>query len=160
MSQPEREVPVVRPRRKINPPTHLVDYELGAPLSHRQPFPDFSHSRVPSPAQTRSTSPVSQELDHEDWTLRDEWQSKSFNGQGEEEVELTSMLQVMKRENADLRLQTSQLPEIISALQEMRQQNALLHHELQSLKAERRAPSRPVTLPVLSSSSLFSCGEP
>lgn len=51
----------------------------------------------------------------------------------------------MKQENADLRRQTGQLPEIISALQEMRQQNAMLHQELQSLKSERGAPYRPVT---------------
>ncbi|KAF4096825.1 hypothetical protein G5714_022794 [Onychostoma macrolepis] len=55
------------------------------------------------------------------------------------------MLQEMNRENADLRRQASQLPEIISALQEMRQQNAMLHNELQSLKAEMGAPSRPVS---------------
>lgn len=34
----------------------------------------------------------------------------------------------------------------------MRHQNAILHHELQSLKAEKEAPSRPVTLPVPSPS--------
>lgn len=105
MSQPEREAPVVRPRRRINPPTHLVDYELGEPLPHRQPLPDRSQSRVQSPsmvAHTRSTSPVSQEFDHDKWTLRDDWQSAS-DGRGEEEVELTAMLQLMKQENADLR---------------------------------------------------------
>lgn len=62
------------------------------------------------------------------------------------------MLQLMKQENADLRRQTSQLPEIISALQELRQQNAVLHQELQSLKSERGAPYRPVTSPVPSPS--------
>lgn len=154
MSQPEREAPVVRPRRRINPPTHLVDYELGEPLPHRQPLPDRSQSRVQSPsmvAHTRSTSPVSQEFDHDKWTLRDDWQSAS-DGRGEEEVELTAMLQLMKQENADLRRQTSQLPEVISALQEMRQQNAMLHQELQSLKSEREAHYRPVTSQVPSPS--------
>ncbi|KAI2668878.1 Polyprotein P3 [Labeo rohita] len=150
MSQPEKEVPVVHPRRRINPPAHLVDYELGEPLQHRQPLPSRSQSRVPSPStvgHTRSSSPVSQDFELEKWILRDEWPSAS-DGRGEREVELTTMLQEMRQENADLRRQASQIPEIISVLQEMRQQNAMLHDELQSLKATKETPSRPVTSPV------------
>lgn len=147
MSQPEKEVPVVRPRRRINPPAHLVDYELGEPLQHRQPLPGCSQRRVPSPStvgHTRSSSPVSQDFELEKWVLRDEWPSAS-DGRGEREVELTTMLQEMRQENADLRRQASQIPDIISVLQEMRQQNAMLHDELQSLKATKETPSRPAT---------------
>lgn len=135
MSQPEKEVPVVHPRRRINPPAHLVDYELGEPLQHRQPLPGRSQSRGQSPStvgHTRSSSPVSQDSECDKWTLRDEWPSAS-DQRGEKEAELTAMLQEMKQENAVLRRQANQLPEIISALQEMRHQNAMLHHELQSL---------------------------
>lgn len=61
------------------------------------------------------------------------------------------MLHAVQQENIDWQQQTSQLPEIISTLKEMRWHNAMLHHELQSLKAERGAPSKPATSPVLSS---------
>ncbi len=145
MSQPGKEVPVVRPRRRINPPAHLVDYELGDPLQQRQPVPARSQSRVQSPStagHTKSSSPVSQDFELDKWILRDEWPSAS-DWRGEKVEELTAMLQEMKRENADLRCQASQLPDIISALREMRQQNAMLHNELQSLKAEKGALSRP-----------------
>lgn len=123
-------------------------------MQHQQPLPGRSQSRGQSPStvgHTRSSSPVSQDLECDKWTLRDEWPSAS-DQRGEKEVELTAMLQEMKQENAVLRRQANQLPEIISALQEMRHQNAMLHHELQSLKAEKEAPSRPVTLPVPSPS--------
>ncbi|KAA0702923.1 hypothetical protein E1301_Tti013314 [Triplophysa tibetana] len=57
------------------------------------------------------------------------------------------MLQAVQQENAELRRQTSQLPEIISTLQETRQQNAMLHHELQSLKGGRGDRSKPAVTP-------------
>lgn len=130
MSHFEREVPIVHPRRRINPPAHLVDYELGAPLTQRQLLPEPCQSTVQSPStagHNRSSSPVS-------FTC--------------EQLELTVTLREMKQENADLWRQTSQLPEIISALQEMRQQNAMLHHELRTLKAKRAALLKSVTPPV------------
>ncbi len=151
MSQPDEEQPVVRPRRRIQPPAYLTDYELGEPIVHRQPLSAFSQSHVQSPSSagpTRSTSPVSQESEQEKWMLRDKWTSY---GRGKEEEELKYMLHTVQQENTDLRRQTSQLPEIISTLKEMRWQNAMLHHELQSLKAERGAPSKPATSPVPSS---------
>ncbi len=92
MSQPDEEQPVVRPRRRIQPPAHLTDYELGEPIVHRQPLPAFSQSHVQSSSSagpTRSTSPVSQESELEKWILRDEWTSY---GRGKEEEELKYML--------------------------------------------------------------------
>ncbi|KAL1248016.1 hypothetical protein QQF64_023392 [Cirrhinus molitorella] len=66
----------------------------------------------------------SQDFELDKWILRDEWPSAS-DGRGEKEVELTAMLQEMRQENADLRRQASQIPDIISTLQEMRHQNAI-----------------------------------
>ncbi len=93
MSQPGKEVPVVRPRRRINPPAHLVDYELGEPLQQRQPVPARSQSRVQSPStagHTKSSSPVSQDFELDKWILRDEWPSAS-DWRGEKVEELTAM---------------------------------------------------------------------
>ncbi|KAL1276698.1 hypothetical protein QQF64_036321 [Cirrhinus molitorella] len=89
----------------------------------------------------------SQDFELDKWILRDEWPSAS-DGRGEKEVELTAMLQEMRQENADLRRQARPIPDIISTLQEMRHQNAMLHRDLQSLKAGKEAPSRPVTAAV------------
>ncbi|KAF4116577.1 hypothetical protein G5714_004066 [Onychostoma macrolepis] len=63
------------------------------------------------------------------------------------------MLEEMERENAALQRQSSQLPEIISAFQEMRQQNAALWQELQNLKSKQRSTPESVTLPMPSQRS-------
>ncbi len=76
MSQPDEKQPVVRLQRRVQPPAHLTDCELGEPLVHRQPHPAFSQSRVHSPSSagpTQSTSPVSQESEQEKCILRNEW---------------------------------------------------------------------------------------
>ncbi|XP_065118880.2 uncharacterized protein [Paramisgurnus dabryanus] len=141
MSQPRKEAPVVRPRRQVKPPAHLVDYELGDPLQHLQPLPMTGRSRVQPPSNadnSRSTSPISQVAEYEKWRLEDEWYASDEQG---EDVELKAILRTVQNDSADLRRQTSQLPLIMSALQEMRMQNAMLHQELQSLKAEQRAQS-------------------
>ncbi|RXN07059.1 hypothetical protein ROHU_017462 [Labeo rohita] len=130
MSHPEREAPAVRPRRQVNPPAYLEDFELRGPGFHRQqPRSLTSQGELEDePASTtghsRSTSPV------------------------EQLPELAAMMEEMKRENAALQRQASQLPEIISAVQQMRQQNAALYQELQNLKSERKSPPKPVTPPM------------
>lgn len=65
MSQPEREAPAVRPRRRVNPPAYLEDFELSGPGSHQQQSRSLTCQGVlenePASAtgHSRSTSPVS-----------------------------------------------------------------------------------------------------
>ncbi|XP_050992691.1 titin [Labeo rohita] len=163
MSHPEREAPAVRPRRRVNPPVYLEDFELSGPGSHRQQSRSLTSQGEleDEPASTtghsRSTSPVSQASEHSQWILTDQWDSiterlreenAALQRQVEQLPELTAMMEEMKRENAALQRQASQLPEIISAVQQMRQQNAALYQELQNLKSERKSPPKPVTPPM------------
>ncbi|KAL0195042.1 hypothetical protein M9458_008614, partial [Cirrhinus mrigala] len=163
MSHPEREAPAVRPRRRVNPPAYLEDFELSGPGSHRQQSRSLTSQGEleDEPASTtghsRSTSPLSQASDHSQWILTDQWDSiterlreenAALQRQVEQLPELTAMMEEMKRENAALQRQASQLPEIISAVQQMRQQNAALYQELQNLKSERKSPPKPVTPPM------------
>ncbi|XP_052399676.1 uncharacterized protein LOC127946899 [Carassius gibelio] len=159
MSQPEREAPAVRPRRRVNPPAYLEDFELSGPGSHQQQSRSLTCQGVlenePSvTGHSRSTSPVSQASEHSEWILTDQWdytseklreENAALQRQVKQLPELTAMLEKMKRENAALQRQSSQLPEIISAFQEMRQQNAALWHELQSLKSKQSSPPESVT---------------
>ncbi|KAJ8387654.1 hypothetical protein AAFF_G00152040 [Aldrovandia affinis] len=50
----------------------------------------------------------------------------------------------INKENVELRHQASQLPELVAALKEMRQETAELCQQFQRLTTERRAPSSPV----------------
>ncbi|XP_026105544.1 uncharacterized protein LOC113077350 [Carassius auratus] len=159
MSQPEREAPAVRPRRRVNPPVYLEEFELSGPGSHQQQSRSLTCQGVlenePSATgHSRSTSPVSQASEHSEWILTDQWdctseklreENAALQRQVKQLPELTAMLEKMKRENAALQRQSSQLPEIISAFQEMRQQNAALWHELQSLKSKQSSPPESVT---------------
>ncbi|XP_067274307.1 uncharacterized protein [Pseudorasbora parva] len=160
MSHPEREPPVVRPRRRVNPPVYFEDYELSGPGPRRpQPqSPSYQGVHDDKPPSTtghsRSTSPVSQASERSEWILNDQWDSTSerlreenaaLQRQVRQLPELTATLEEMKRKNTALQQQASQLPEIISAVEEMRQQNVALFHELQNLKSERRAPTESVT---------------
>ncbi|KAL0186159.1 hypothetical protein M9458_017829, partial [Cirrhinus mrigala] len=163
MSHPEREAPAARPRRRVNPPAYLEDFELSGPGSHRQQSRSLTSQGEleDEPASTtghsRSTSPLSQASDHSQWILTDQWdtiterlreENAALQRQVEQLPELTAMMEEMKRENAALQRQASQLPEIISAVQQMRQQNAALYQELQNLKSERKSPPKPVTPPM------------
>ncbi|KAL0169530.1 hypothetical protein M9458_034126 [Cirrhinus mrigala] len=142
MSHPEREAPAVRPRRRVNPPAYLEDFELSGPGSHRQQSRSLTSQGEleDEPASTtghsRSTSPLSQASDHSQWILADQWDSiterlreenAALQRQVEQLPELTAMMEEMKRENAALQRQASQLPEIISA---------------------RKSPPKPVTPPM------------
>ncbi|XP_067233763.1 uncharacterized protein [Chanodichthys erythropterus] len=160
MSYPEREPPAVRPRRRVNPPAYLEDYELSEPGPQRQQPRSPSYQGAledEPPRRSISTSPVSQASEHSEWILNDQWDSTSerlreenaaLQQQVKQLPELTAMLEEMKRENAALQRQASQLPEIISAVQEMRQQNAALYHELKNLKSDRRLPPELSTAPM------------
>ncbi len=83
MSHPEREAPAVRPRRQVNPPAYLEDFELSGPGSHRQESRSLTCQAVleDEPASTtghsRSTSPVSQASECSEWILTDQWVSTS-----------------------------------------------------------------------------------
>ncbi|XP_073718037.1 uncharacterized protein [Misgurnus anguillicaudatus] len=162
MSHPEREPPAVRPRRQVNLPHYLADYEISVPKPHRQqPYsPSYHDVQDDYPPSTmdhsRSTSPLSQASECSEWILKDQWDSTSerlreenaaLKRQVQQIPEITAMLEEMKRENATLQRQASQLPEIFSAVQEMRQQNVALFQEIQSLKSERRTPPESVISP-------------
>lgn len=163
MSHPDRDPPAVRPRRRVNPPAYLEDYELSGHGSQRQQpqSPSYQGRLEDEPPSTTgrsvSTSPVSQASEHTEWILNDQWdctaeklreENASLQAQVRQLPELTAMLEEMKQENAALQQQARQLPDIISAVQEMRHQNAALYRELQSLKSDQRLPPQSSTAPM------------
>ncbi|NP_001410306.1 uncharacterized LOC100150025 [Danio rerio] len=156
ISNSEPYPPDVRPRRQIRQPAYLADYEVHgsgfvkrAPVSNR--LSEYANEAVaPMSANvSRSSSPTSQPSYTDDLILQDVWpepsgyESPGYDKQHfqvQQTSDIKSMCMQMKRDNDELR--SSILPEILSALQGLKAENATLRQEIQ-----QRSPSIQTPIP-------------
>ncbi|RXN14040.1 hypothetical protein ROHU_028875 [Labeo rohita] len=137
-SRPEPEPPVVRPRRHVKPPAYLADFEVQRPGSERrsqQPAcssDDEAKAEDPplsSEHESRVSTPISQRSPTSELVLLDEWRDTRGD---------------LQRENDELRSCIRQLPEILSALQGLKAENAVMKREIQQLATTVATPCKSV----------------
>ncbi|KAL0171405.1 hypothetical protein M9458_031716, partial [Cirrhinus mrigala] len=158
-SRSEPDPPVVRPRRQLRPPARLADYQVhGSGFVERVPSTTrLSEAELEAAAPisenaSRSSSPKSQPSYADDLVLRDVWPepfgyvSPEYDErhlQVQQLSDLKSMWIEMKRDNEELHSHI--LPEILSALQGLKAENASLKQEIQQFSSSVETPRRPVT---------------
>ncbi|XP_049329393.1 uncharacterized protein LOC111189354 [Astyanax mexicanus] len=160
MSDHSQEQPVVRPRRTLNRPVYLTDYDLTGLQSLRhlsRPDRNWEDEAQHTSDPTGYSTPVSQAPSLNECLITDQWEN-TVGDMAQEHVEspkqknplsdLTAIWQEMKREHDVLRQQTSHFPELLSAFQEMRRENAILHREVKELRLEMRTSPHRLTHPV------------
>lgn len=157
-SHPEKEPPVVRPRRHVKPPAYLADFQVqrsGSERRSQQPAcSSYDETKAEDPPlssehESRVSTPISQRPPTSDLVLLDEWQDTRGDLQREEE-ELhpqarQSTWEEMQRENDELRSCIRQLPEILSALQGLKAENAFMKREIQHLATTVATPHKSVS---------------
>ncbi len=153
---PRPEPPVVRPRRHVKPPAYLADFQVqrsGSERRSQQPAcssdDETKAEYAPLSSESRVSTPISQHSPTSDLVLLDEWQDISENFQREEE-ELHPQVQQstweeMQMENDELCSCIRQLPEILSALQGLKAENAFMKREIQHLATNVATPHKPVS---------------
>ncbi|KAK7879615.1 hypothetical protein WMY93_033671, partial [Mugilogobius chulae] len=127
MHNPESEASGTRPRRRASVPSHLSDYDLsgpGAQIRFKAPAVESTHSPTSS-----LSPPISQHLDMRDMTVIDDLEERE-----------PSQYPVTATRGQQL---TEVVPEFSAALTEMRQENAELRKQFQSLMAALQVKSQP-----------------
>ncbi|RXN38437.1 hypothetical protein ROHU_001105 [Labeo rohita] len=119
-ARPEPEPPVVRPRRHVKPLAYLADFEVQRPGSER---------RSQQPACSSDD-----EAKAEDLPLSSEYESREWRDTRGD----------LQRENDELRSCIRQLPEILSALQGLKAENAIMKREIQQLATTVATPCKSV----------------
>ncbi|KAK7926211.1 hypothetical protein WMY93_008521 [Mugilogobius chulae] len=127
MHNPESEASGTRPRRRASVPSHLSDYDLsgpGAQIRFKAPAVESTHSPTSS-----LSPPISQHLDMRDMTVIDDLEERE-----------PSQYPLPATRGQQL---TEVVPEFSAALTEMRQENAELRKQFQSLMAALQVKSQP-----------------
>ncbi|XP_026115567.1 uncharacterized protein LOC113094113 [Carassius auratus] len=138
--------PVVRPRRHVKPPAYLADFQVQRPGSERRSQQSACSSDdeakavdppLSSECESGVSTPISQRPPLSDLVLLDEWQDIRGDLQREKEglhpQARQSAWEDLQKENDDLRSCIQQLPEILSALQGLKAENAFMKREIQQL---------------------------
>ncbi len=150
--------PVVRPRRQIRPPAHLVDYQVPGSGYVKRASPTARQDEAgveeapPTPEYVSSpSSPKSQPSNAGD-LLQDEWrdtfedipsEDDELHLQAQQLSDIKSMWTEMKRDSDELRSHI--LPEILSALRGLKAENATLKQEIQQITTGIETPHRSET---------------
>lgn len=155
MDVPESQQTVTRVRRPENVPQHLLDYDLSGPGSIRRvqaPAPpqlyaheyEQEHEGEEEPSSgsvspVRPIEPVSQPMLPEATQLMQE--DPGDTSQNRPLPNAPTSCQQTHQTDIPLSNQSINMSELVAVVQEVRQQNATLQQQFQSLMAEFRAPS-------------------
>ncbi|XP_067265288.1 uncharacterized protein [Chanodichthys erythropterus] len=146
-SRPEPEPPIVRPRRQLKPPAYLADFQVQRPgLERRSRPPTYSNEDEDDvECESRVSTPISQQSLFGDLVLQDEWQDKQGDLQRERHLQdRQPTWKEMQRENDELRSCIQHLPEILTALQGLKAENAIMKREIQQLATSMAETSKTV----------------
>lgn len=142
-SCPEPEPPVVRPRRQLKPPEYLADFQVQRPGPERRSQPptysnededDVECASLSAECESCVSTPISQHSRFSDLVLQDEWQDKQGDLQRERHLQdRQPTWKEMQRDNDELRSCIQHLPEILTALQGLKAENAIMKREIQQL---------------------------
>lgn len=158
-SHPEPDPPVVRPRRQIRLPAHLADYQVAGSGYVKRVLPtaglneaEMQDALTMPENASRSSSPRSQPSYRDELILQDEWretfedmprEKKELHFQAQQLSDIKFMWREMKRDSDELHSHI--LPEILSALQGLKAENAELKQEIQQIATGRETPCQSVT---------------
>lgn len=147
------EPPVVRPRGHLKPPAYLADFQVQRPgperISLQPAYSDEDDAELASLSaerESRVSTPISQHSHFSDLVIQDEWQDTlgDSHRENEELQNRPSPWKEMQRENDELRSCIQHLPEILSALQGLKAENAIMKREIQQLATNVATSCKPV----------------
>nr|XP_021334729.1 uncharacterized protein LOC101884915 [Danio rerio] len=149
----QQEPPAVRPRRHIKPPAYLADFQVRMTGSERgcQQLTYSSDEEVNAEYAPLSTereshafTPISQRSPTSDLVLQDEWQSTPREEDEKYHQSQQSAWEEMQRENDELRSCIRQMPEILSVLRGLKEENIVMKREIQQLASNVAIQHKPV----------------
>ena len=155
MPNPDPDDVVSQPPRQRAVPSYLLDYDLTGPGCQRQIRNRVPHDTkeneyelIGAEARSGATTPISQNPAPDQKEVEKEWEQVLREMQDDQHPppspapDPPTRWQQLSHENAALRYQASQVPELIVALKEMKQANTDLRRQVDDLVTEIRNPSR------------------